>query len=145
MVTPVVEQGDLLRVGGIRWPVIVVSNNFFNESGRVVACPILPDAVEGPLHIRLKDCPVEGYVLCEQMRYIDLKARRCPGSPLRTTSTSWTFQTPSWVSSTGSSCKTLGQGECLRENITEALLLSLDFTGFTVYTEKQGREVLLWL
>ena len=73
MVTPFVEQGDLLRVGGIKWPVIVVSNNFFNESGRVVACPILPDAVEGPLHIRLKDCPVEGYVLCEQMRYIDLK------------------------------------------------------------------------
>ena len=62
MVTPVVEQGDLLRVGGIKWPVIVVSNNFFNASGRVIACPILPDAVEGPLHIRLKDCPVEGYV-----------------------------------------------------------------------------------
>ena len=40
MVTPFVEQGDLLRVGGIRWPVIVVSNNFFNESGRVVACLI---------------------------------------------------------------------------------------------------------
>ena len=76
MVTPAVEQGDLLRVGGIKWPVIVVSNNFFNESGRVVACPILPDAVKGPLHIRLKDYPVEGYVLCEQMRYIDLKARR---------------------------------------------------------------------
>ena len=76
MVTPVVEQGDLLRVGGIKWPVIIVSNSFFNESGRVVACPILPDAVEGPLHIRLKDCPVEGYVLCEQMRYVDLKVRR---------------------------------------------------------------------
>lgn len=76
MVTPVVEQGDLLRVGGIKWPVIIVSNNFFNESGRAVACPILPDAVEGPLHIRLKDCSVEGYVLCEQMRYVDLKARR---------------------------------------------------------------------
>ena len=76
MVTPVVEQGDLLRVGGIQWPVIVVSNNFFNASGKIIACPILPDAVEGPLHIRLKKCPVEGYVLCEQMRYIDLKARR---------------------------------------------------------------------
>ena len=76
MVTPAVEQGDLLRVGGIKWPVIVVSNNFFNTSGKVVACPILQNAVEGPLHIPLKNCPVEGYVLCEQMRYIDLKARR---------------------------------------------------------------------
>ena len=35
------EQGDLLRVDGIKWPVIVVSNNFFNTSGKVVACPIL--------------------------------------------------------------------------------------------------------
>ena len=25
--------------------------------------------------IKLKDCPVEGYVLCEQVRYIDLAAR----------------------------------------------------------------------
>lgn len=74
--TSTVEQGDLLRVDGIKWPVIVVSNNFFNTSGKVIACPILADAIEGPLHIRLKDCPVEGFVLCEQMRYIDLEARR---------------------------------------------------------------------
>ena len=71
-----VEQGDLLRVGGIKWPVIVVSNNFFNESGKAIVCPILKDAIEGPLHICLKDCPIEGFVLCEQMKYIDLKARR---------------------------------------------------------------------
>ena len=71
-----IEQGDLLRVGGIKYPVIVVSNNFFNESGKAIVCPILRDAVEGPLHIKLKDCIVEGYVLCEQVRFLDLKARR---------------------------------------------------------------------
>ena len=71
-----IEQGDLLRVGGIKHPVIVVSNNFFNESGKAIVCPILRDAVEGPLHIKLKDCIVEGYVLCEQVRFLDLKARR---------------------------------------------------------------------
>ena len=70
-----VEQGDLLRVSGIKWPVIVVSNNFFNTSGKIVACPILPDAVKGPLHLPLKAGAIEGYVLCEQMRYIDLAAR----------------------------------------------------------------------
>lgn len=70
-----VEQGDLLRVGGIRWPVIVVSNDYFNASGKAVVCPIVPDAVEGPLHIPLRDCAVEGVVLCEQMRYVDLGAR----------------------------------------------------------------------
>lgn len=71
----VIEQGDMLRVGGINYPVIVVSNNFFNQTGKVVACPILKNAVEGPLHIRLKDSAIEGYVLCEQVKYLDLKAR----------------------------------------------------------------------
>ena len=71
-----VEQGDLLKAEGLSYPVIVVSNNFFNESGKAVVCPIVKNAQEGPLHIRLKDCPVEGFVLCEQVRYIDLAARR---------------------------------------------------------------------
>ena len=70
-----IEQGDLLRVGGIKYPVIVVSNNYFNQSGKVIACPIVKNAIEGPLHIRLKDSSVEGIVLCEQVKYLDLKAR----------------------------------------------------------------------
>ncbi len=70
-----IEQGDLLKVSGIPYPVIVVSNNFFNQSGKVIACPIVPNAVDGPLHIRLKDSEVAGYVLCEQVKYLDLKAR----------------------------------------------------------------------
>ena len=70
------EQGSLLKVNGISFPVIVVSNDYFNESGKAIVCPILKNAVEGPLHIRLKNCPVEGFVLCEQVRFIDLTARR---------------------------------------------------------------------
>ena len=72
----VIEQGDLLKVDGIQHPVIVVSNNFFNESGKAIVCPILKKAVPGPLHIELKDSPVEGFVLCEQVRYLDLASRR---------------------------------------------------------------------
>ena len=70
-----IEQGDMLRVGGINYPVIVVSNNFFNQYGKVIACPIVKNAIEGPLHIKLKDSSVEGIVLCEQVKYLDLKAR----------------------------------------------------------------------
>lgn len=29
-----------------------------------------------PLHIEMKETEVEGYVLCEQVRYLDLAARR---------------------------------------------------------------------
>lgn len=66
-----IEQGDLLKVEGIQHPVIVVSNDYFNESGRAIVCPILKKAAPGPLHIQLR-----GYVLCEQVRYLDLTARR---------------------------------------------------------------------
>ncbi len=70
------EQGDLLKISGIKYPVIVVSNDFFNRSGKAIVCPILRDAPEGPLHIRLKDSDIEGVVLCEQVKYIDLAVRQ---------------------------------------------------------------------
>ena len=80
-----VKQGQIIRINfnpqsgheqrGTR-PALVVSNDFFNETGKAVVCPIMKDAVEGPLHIRLRNCPVEGYVLCEQVRFIDLAERR---------------------------------------------------------------------
>ena len=72
---PPFEQGDLLKIDGILQPVIVVSNHVFNRSGKAVVCPIVPSASESPLHIRLKDSAVEGVVLCEQVRYLDLAAR----------------------------------------------------------------------
>ena len=71
-----VEQGNLLKVAGLTYPVIVVSNNFFNGSGKAIVCPIVKQAVPGPLHIAIEDSSVSGYVLCEQLRYVDLSARR---------------------------------------------------------------------
>ena len=71
-----VEQGDLLNIEGIPHPVIVVSNNYFNQTGKAVVCPILKKAMPGPLHIELKESPVEGFVLCEQVKYMDLASRR---------------------------------------------------------------------
>lgn len=73
---PATEQGDILRINGLAYPAVVVSNNYFNGSGKALVCPILRSSAEGPLHIRLADYPVEGFVLCEQVRYVDLAARR---------------------------------------------------------------------
>ena len=70
------EQGDILKVASIRYQLVVVSKNFFNESGLVMACPILPNAVPGPLRIRCENLKQPGYVYCEQLRVIDLNARR---------------------------------------------------------------------
>ena len=71
-----IEQGDLLKIEGLPHPVIVVSNNYFNQSGKAIVCPIVKKAVPGPRHIEMKETEVEGYVLCEQVRYLDLAARR---------------------------------------------------------------------
>ena len=70
------EQGDLLKLTGMTFPVMVVSNNLFNESGTAVVCPVQKNAVPGPLHIELNNCPVEGYVMCEYMKLVDLRVRR---------------------------------------------------------------------
>ena len=70
-----IEQGDILKVQRQPCPVIVVSNNYFNETGKAIVCPIRNDAQEGPLHLRIKNDLVEGYILCEQVHYLDLLQR----------------------------------------------------------------------
>ena len=75
MVMQNIQQGDVLKVGGLTYPMLVVSNDFFNQEGKVIACPIVRSAAEGPLHIKLKNSPTTGYVLCEQLKYIDLTTR----------------------------------------------------------------------
>ena len=70
------EQGDILKVASLPYPLIVVSKNFFNTSGLVMACPILPNAVPGPLRIRCESIKKPGFVYCEQLRVVDLNARR---------------------------------------------------------------------
>lgn len=69
------EQGDIIKVSGLDHPALVISNNFFNSSGKAMVCPILPSAVEGPLHIYVESKRTKGYVLCEQVRYVDLQKR----------------------------------------------------------------------
>ena len=69
------EQGELLRVSGIAQPVLVVSNNFFCRSGRAIVCPVVRQAAAGPLHIPVRAGEIEGIVLCEQVRYVDLTVR----------------------------------------------------------------------
>ena len=71
------EQGDILRIEGIAHPVMIVSNAFFNRSGSAIVCPIVEKTAEGPLHIRLEgNQNIRGIVLCEQMKYLDLRNRR---------------------------------------------------------------------
>lgn len=69
------EQGDILRIEHFRFPLLVVSKNFFNEAEQAVCCPVIQDADPGPLHIKIHGTEISGTVFCEQLRYFDLRCR----------------------------------------------------------------------
>ena len=71
-----VKQGEVLKVEKLHFPVLVVSKTFFNQESLVIACPILKESNESPLHIDISSEQIEGYVHCEDLRLLDLKARR---------------------------------------------------------------------
>jgi mRNA-degrading endonuclease toxin of MazEF toxin-antitoxin module len=74
------EQGSILRVDGIKWPVIVVSNDHFNAIGEAIVCPILdniaPNAVHLPISFSSASGEVNGLIACEHVRHVDLNVRR---------------------------------------------------------------------
>ena len=70
-----VLQGDILKVEKINRPIVVVSKDFFNTSGEVIACPIFELSTKGPLHIFVRGNEIEGYVQCEKLALLDLRVR----------------------------------------------------------------------
>lgn len=69
------HQGDILKIERIKSPVLVVSKNFFNDSGMIIGCPILKNSIISPLHIPVSTEEVEGHVQCENMTLLDLSIR----------------------------------------------------------------------
>lgn len=69
------EQGDILSIEKMKGTVLVVSKNFFNQSEQAIVCPIISKAVPDPLHIEIITDEVQGSVLCEHMKLLDLRYR----------------------------------------------------------------------
>lgn len=69
------EQGDILSVEKIKGSLLVVSKNYFNQSEQAIVCPICLNAVPDPLHIEIVTNEIQGSVLCEQMKLLDLRYR----------------------------------------------------------------------
>ncbi len=72
-----VHQGDILKVEKIKNPVLVVSKDFFNETGEIIGCPIFDYNynIESPLHIEIETENRKGYVQCENLSMLDLNMR----------------------------------------------------------------------
>ncbi len=67
-----VEQGDIIKIDGIKYPALVVSRNLFNRSGRVIVCPVISEATDATLAYPIG---FDTYVLCDNLRQLDLGSR----------------------------------------------------------------------
>lgn len=70
-----IAQGDILSVERLNIPILVVSKAYFNRTEQIIACPVLKNASEDPLHIPVIATDMQGIVLCEQMKLLDLRVR----------------------------------------------------------------------
>jgi len=69
------HQGDILKIERIKYPVLVVSKDFFNDSGEIIGCPILDISSRSPLHISIFTEEIVGEVHCEKLALLDLTVR----------------------------------------------------------------------
>lgn len=69
-----VNQGDIIKLEGIQTPGVVISKDFYNESGSVILCPIIKKTVSNMcFSINYED--TKAYVQCDNVRMIDLSSR----------------------------------------------------------------------
>ncbi len=71
----ILHQGDVVKIEGVKSPVLVTSKDFFNQTGEIVGCPIFQDSIASPLHIKVRADSIEGYVQCEKLALLDLNIR----------------------------------------------------------------------
>ena len=88
MVKHIFEKGDIIYVDCApqagheqsgRRPALVVSNSLFNEKEKSMAmvCPITNTDKNSPFHVKIsgRNCKTSGFVMADQVRMLDVKAR----------------------------------------------------------------------
>ena len=86
MVKYIPEQGDIVVLSFDpqsgheqkgRRPALIVSNKVFNEAlGLAFACPITNTKRDFPFHVEVKSENLTGFIMVEQCKSIDYKARK---------------------------------------------------------------------
>ena len=80
-----VNQGDIISIDldptkgheqAGRRPALVVSNaSQSRASNMTIVCPITNTDRQSPLHVRLEGFSTSGFVMCDQVRAIDIRVR----------------------------------------------------------------------
>ena len=71
----VVRQGDILKLERPKTDILVLSKEFFNKCGLIIACPVVKNALPDALHIEIKSDDYTGIALIEQLKSLDIKSR----------------------------------------------------------------------
>jgi mRNA interferase MazF len=80
-----VKQGDIIKLNldptkgheqaGYR-PVLVINNaSHSRASNMIIVCPITNTDRKTPLHVHLDGLKTTGFVMCDQIRSVDIRAR----------------------------------------------------------------------
>ncbi|MBR0397808.1 MAG: type II toxin-antitoxin system PemK/MazF family toxin [Eubacterium sp.] len=70
-----VKQGDIIELSREEFPALVLSKDFFNESGLAIVCPVVQKAGRDALHVLVETDQTVGIALCEQLKTMDLHKR----------------------------------------------------------------------
>ena len=70
-----IDQGEILHLEFPSVDILVLSKEFFNRTGMIIACPIARLAKEDALHISINADGFQGIALLEQLRSLDLSSR----------------------------------------------------------------------
>ena len=70
-----VEQGDIIQIEGMNSPIVVISKTSYNETGRIIACPIYYKSMSPFFDIEFKFEDKTFFVLCDNVKQLDLKPR----------------------------------------------------------------------
>ena len=75
--TACARQGDILWLEKEKQYVLVLSRDFFNQSGMSIVCPLRERADPDALHIMIHSDIYTGTALIEHLRSLDLQAVNC--------------------------------------------------------------------
>ena len=85
MINETPHQGSIIKLNldptkgheqtGYR-PVLVISNASFSQaSNMIIVCPITNTDRKNPIHVHLNGLITTGFVMCDQVRAVDIQAR----------------------------------------------------------------------
>lgn len=76
VIKEMIHQGDIIKIENIKTSVLVVSKDYFNETGEIIGCPLYEKGKAGPLHIYVCGDEIKGYAQCEKIQLFDMNIRR---------------------------------------------------------------------